>query len=156
MKIKCDPTTPELKISVGTVFRKRRRTKIISFSIVFLALSILLFTTESLTNLVLGFVCIGFALLMPTVHILSALVAMKEVDKQSFTLSFNDKGMIFETKQSFFVDFESCELFEDETVFTILADRSQVYCVPKRCFEDTFIREIVIPKGLKKLESHMF
>ena len=136
MKIKCDPTSPELKISVGTVFKKRRRTKIISFSIVFLALSILLFSTESVLNLVLGFICIGFALFMPTVHIVSALFAVRDTEGQKFVLSFEEKGIIFETKQSFFVDYESCEAFEDEGVFTILADRSQIYCVPKRCFEN--------------------
>ena len=27
--------------------------------------------------------------------------------------------------------------FEDKDVITILADKSQLYCVPKRCFEDT-------------------
>lgn len=136
MKIKCDPTSPELKISVGTIFKKRRRTKIIAFSIVFLALSILLFSTESVVNLVLGFVCIGFALLMPAVHILSAMVAVRDTERQKFALSFNEKGMIFETKQSFFVDFGSCEVFEEEGLYTILADRSQIYCVPKRCFAD--------------------
>ena len=136
MKIKCDPTSPELKVSVGTVFRKRRRTKIISFSIVFLALSILLFSTESVLNLVLGFICIGFALLMPTVHVISALFAVRDTEGQKFVLSFEEKGIIFETKQSFFVDYESCEAFEDEGGITILADRSQIYCVPKRCFEN--------------------
>lgn len=136
MKIKCDPTSPELKVSVGTVFRKRRRTKIISFSIVFLALSILLFSTESVLNLVLGFICIGFALLMPAVHVVSALFAVRDTEGQKFVLSFEEKGIIFETKQSFFVDYESCEAFEDKEVITILADRSQIYCVPKRCFEN--------------------
>ena len=137
MKISCEPLSPELKISVATVFRKRRRTKIISFTIVFLAMSVLLFSTESLINLVLGFICIGFALLMPMVHLLSAFFAVRDTEGQKFVLSFEEKGMIFETKQSFFVDYDSCEAFEDKEVITILADRSQIYCVPKRCFEDS-------------------
>lgn len=137
MRLKCDPTSPELKVSVGTVFKKRRRTKIISFSIVFLALSVLLFSTESVLNLVLGFVCIGFALIMPAVHIISAVFAIRDTDRQKFVLSFDEDGIIFETKQKFFVKYEYCEAFEDEAVITLLADKSQLYCVPKRCFEDT-------------------
>lgn len=136
MKLACDPSSPELKVSVKTVFNKRRRTRIISFSIVFLALSIMLFSTEAVLNLVLGFVCIGFALLMPAVHIIGAVFTIRDIENHKFSLSFNEKGMIFETKQSFFVDYESCEVFEDKDLFTILADRSQIYCVPKRCFEN--------------------
>lgn len=135
--LKCDPNTAELKVSVGTVFNKRRRNVIISFSIFFLALSILLFSTNSILNLVLGFICVGFALIMPVVHIIGALVAIRDTEQQKFTLLLSDKGMNFETKHSFFIDYESCEAFEDKDVITILADKSQLYCVPKRCFEDT-------------------
>ncbi len=135
--LNCDPTSAELKVSVGRIFKKRRRNMIISFSIFFLALSMLLFSTNSILNLALGFVCIGFAVVMPLVHIISALVAVRDVENQKFSLCLTEKGINFKTKHSLFVDYESCEAFEDKDVITVLADKSQLYCVPKRCFEDT-------------------
>ena len=135
-KLKCDPTSPELKESVGMVFKKRRRNRIISFSIVFLALSILLFSTESLVNLSLGFICIGFALIMPLVYIISALIAIRDTEKQSFTLSFEEKGFKIETKHSYFADYGSTEAFESAGVITLLDEGGQIFCVPKRCFEN--------------------
>ena len=134
--MKFDPTSPELKESVGMVFKKRRRNKIISFSIVFLALSILLFSTESLLNLSLGFICIGFALLMPLVHIISALIAIRDTEKQSFELSFEEKGLSIQTKHSYFADYSSTEAFDSEKVITLLDECGQIFCVPKRCFEN--------------------
>ena len=137
MKVKCNPSSPELKVSVATIFKKRHRNWIISFSILFLALSILLFSTKPLLNLVLGFVCVGFAIVMPLVHILSAIHEVRDTEGQRFSLSFGEKGLIFETVQKYFVSYGNCEAFEDEAVYTILANRAQIYCVPKRCFEDS-------------------
>ena len=136
ISIKCDPTPPELKESVGAVFKKRRRNKIISFSIVFLALSILLFSTESLLNLSLGFVCVGFAIIMPLVHIISALIAIRDTERQRFELSFEEKGLNIQTKHSYFADYSSTEAFESEKVITLLDEGGQIFCVPKRCFEN--------------------
>lgn len=136
MTVNCKPTSLELKKSVGKIFNLRRRNKIISFSIVFLAMSVLLFSTDSLVNLVLGFICIGFAVLMPLVHIISALVAIRDAEKHKFTLTTGDRGITFKTKHEFFTDFDSIEAFEDDELITLLADSSQIYCVPKRSFED--------------------
>lgn len=136
LSIKCDPTSPETKESVGTVFKKRRRNKIISFSIVFLALSILLFSTESLLNLSLGFICVGFAIVMPLVHIISALIAIRDTERQRFELSFGEKGLNIQTKHSYFADYSSTHAFDGEKVITLLDDGGQIFCIPKRCFEN--------------------
>ena len=136
MTVFCNPTTPELKKGVTIVFNLRRRNKIISFSIVFLVMSVLLFSTDSLLNLVLGFICIGFAVVMPLVHILSALIAIKDAKKNEFSLTVGERGITFNTKHEFFTDFDSLEAFEDDELITLLADESQIYYVPKRCFED--------------------
>lgn len=135
-RIKCNPDSTELKESVGIVFKKRRRNKIISFSIVFLALSILLFSTESILNLSLGFICIGFALLMPLVHIISALISIRDTEKQRFEFSLSEKGVDIQTKHSYFADFSSAEAFETEKVITLLDECGQIFCIPKRCFEN--------------------
>ncbi len=134
--IKCDPSSPELKESVGVVFKKRRRNKIISFSIVFLALSILLFSTNSILNLSLGFICVGFAIVMPLVHIISAIISIRDTEKQRFELSFEGKGLSIQTKHSYFADYSSTEAFDSEKVITLLDECGQIFCVPKRCFEN--------------------
>ena len=136
MTVNCKPTSSELKKSIGKIFNLRRRNKIISFSIVFLMMSVLVFSTNSLVNLVLGFICVGFAVLMPLVHIISALVAIRDAGKHKFTLTVGDRGITFKTKHEFFTDFDSIEAFEHDELITLLADSSQIYCVPKRSFDD--------------------
>lgn len=136
MTVNCKPTSPELKRGIGKIFNLRRRNKIISFSIVFLVMSVLLFSTDLFVNLILGFICIGFAVLMPLVHIISALVAIRDAEKHEFILTTGERGITFNTKHEFFTDFDSLEAFEDSEIITVLADSSQIYCVPKRSFEN--------------------
>ena len=93
---------------------------------------------------------------MPAVHIIGAVFTIRDIENHKFSLSFNEKGMIFETKQSFFVDYESCEVFEDKELFTILADRSQIYCVPKRCFENEKIYAEFVGVLADKLQKRYF
>ncbi len=136
MTVKCKPTSSELKKGIGKIFNLRRRNKIISFSIVFLVMSVLLFSTDSIVNLVLGFICVGFAVIMPLVHIVSALIATKNSENSKFTLTTGDRGITFKTKHEFFTDFDSLEAFETDELVVILAESSQIYCVPKRTFEE--------------------
>lgn len=158
ISVTCDPTSPELKIAVGRVFREKRRDKIITFSIIFLLLSILLFSTGPFVNLVLGFICVGFAVLMPLVHLISAAAAVRDTERQGFTVVLGEREISFKSRYEFVTELASCEAFEDETVITLLAENSQVYCIPKRCFESqekyarfvAFLSENLADRYIKK------
>lgn len=153
IKVFCNPTSREMRLSVRRVFREKRRSKIIAFSIVFLLLSVLLFVNYSLMNLVLGFICVGFAVVIPLVHLISAFAAIRDTERQEFVLTLTDRDVSFDSKHRFSTDYPSCEAFEDDKVVTFLAESSQVYCVPLRCFENDAQREAFLKTVKEKLKE---